>query len=63
MATLNDRGVLFAIVYDVKIAASPVGIAEIVDTFAGVAWHESGLTTQVVKNRIYVQPSARFGWA
>ena len=37
-------------------------IAEIVETFAGIAWHEAGLTTQPIKNRIYVQPSARVGW-
>lgn len=37
-------------------------IAEIVDTFTDVAWHEAGLTTQSIKNRIYVQPSARAGW-
>ena len=26
-----------------------------------MAWHEAGLTIQVVKNMIYVQPSARAG--
>jgi hypothetical protein len=62
LATLNGRGVLFIIVDDVKIAAPPTVIAEIVDSFAEVAWHEAGLTTQVVKNRIFVQPSARTGW-
>jgi hypothetical protein len=59
LATLTGRGVLFAIVDDVKISASHAVIAEIVDTFSGVAWHEVGLTTQVVKNKIYVQPTAR----
>jgi hypothetical protein len=38
-------------------------IDEIVETFADIAWHEAGLTTQPIKNRIYVQPSARVGWA
>ena len=38
-------------------------IVEIVDTFAEITWNEAGLTTQVKKNRIYVQPSARAGWA
>ena len=47
---------------DVKIAAPLAVIAEIVDTFSKVVWHEAGLSTQVVKNRIYVQPSAREGW-
>ena len=32
------------------------------DSFADIAWHEVGLTTRVVKNMIYVQPSARDGW-
>jgi hypothetical protein len=45
LATLNGKGVLFAIVDDVKIAAPPVVIAEIVDTFSEVAWHEAGLST------------------
>ena len=58
LATLNGRGVLLAIVGDVKIAAPPSVIAEIVDSFAEVAWLEAGLTTQVVKNRIFVQPTA-----
>jgi hypothetical protein len=62
LAKLNGRGVVFAIVDDVKIAAPPAVIAEIVDTFAEVVWHEGGLTTQVIKNRIYVQPTARAGW-
>jgi len=40
----------------------PNVIEEIVDSFADVAWQEAGLTTQVVKNHIYVQPSDREGW-
>ena len=28
-----------------------------------MAWHEAALTTQVVKNMIYVQPTARAGWS
>ena len=43
---------MFAIVDDVKIAAPPAFIAEIVNTFADVEWNEAGLTAQVVKNRI-----------
>ncbi len=35
---------------------------EIVDAFTDVALHEVGLTTQAVKNVIYVQHSARAGW-
>ncbi len=58
---LNGRGVLFAIANDVKIAP-PVVIAEIAEAFTELAWHEAGLTTQVVKNKIYVQPSTHEGW-
>ena len=47
---------------DVKVVAPPSVIAEIVDSLAEVAWQEAGLSTQVVKNRIFVQPFARFGW-
>jgi hypothetical protein len=54
---------VFAKADDVKIAAPPAVIAEIVDTFSEVAWHEAGLSTQVIiKNRIYVQPAARDEW-
>jgi hypothetical protein len=62
LATLDGRGVLFAISDDVKIGAPPNVIGEIVDSYADIAWNEAGLTTRVVKNIIYVQPSAREGW-
>jgi len=62
LATLDGRGVLFAIVDDVKIAAPPNVIAEIADAFSDVAWNEAGLTTRAIKNRIYVQTFAREGW-
>ncbi len=52
LAVLDGRGVLFAIADDVKIAAPPTVIENIVDSFAGIAWNEAGLTTQVVKNMI-----------
>ena len=53
LATLDGRGVLFAVSDDVKIGAPPNVIGEIVDSIADIAWSEAGLTTQVVKNRIY----------
>jgi hypothetical protein len=62
MATLNGRGVLFAIAHDVKIATPPEVIDEIVSEFPEIAWREAGISTQVVKKRIYVQPFARAGW-
>ena len=62
LATLDGRGVLFAESDDVKIGAPPNVIGEIVDFFVDIVGHEVGLTTHVVKNMIYVQPSAREGW-
>ena len=59
LATLDGRGVLFAVFDDVDIGAPLNVIGEIVDSFADIAWNEAGLTTQVVKNMIYVQPSTR----
>ena len=52
LAKLNGRGVLFGIADDVKIAAPQNVIGEIVDSFADVAKHEAGLTTQVAKIKI-----------
>jgi len=34
-----------------------------VEGFPTLAWEEAGLTTQTVKNRIYVQPSAQANWS
>jgi hypothetical protein len=48
---------------DVKIAAPSNAIAKIVGTLSDVAWNEAGFTTQAIKNRIHVKPSAREGWA
>ncbi len=45
LATLDGKGVLFAIVNDIKIAGPPIVIAEIIDSFSDVAWNEAGLTT------------------
>ena len=56
------KGGLFSIIDDVKIATPLAVIGEIVDSFAEVTWQEAGLATQVVKNRIYAQPSAGSGW-
>ncbi len=50
---------LFAIVDDVKILAPPYVIREIVEVLADIAWSEAGLTTQVVKNMIYLRPTLR----
>ncbi len=62
LAILDGRGVLFAVADDLKILAPPAVICEIVAVFPKIAWEEAGLTTHTLKNRIYVQPSARNGW-
>jgi hypothetical protein len=45
LVLLNKRGVLFAIVDDVKILAPPVVIKELAESFPTIAWEEAGLTT------------------
>jgi hypothetical protein len=62
LKVLNGRGILLAIVDDVKICCPPSVLAEIVDKLPALAMSETGLTTQASKNRIYVQPSARAAW-
>jgi hypothetical protein len=59
---LDGRGVLFVVADDVKLLGPPEVIAEMVEGFPALAWEEAGLTTQKVKNRIYVQPSAQANW-
>jgi hypothetical protein len=49
---------LFALVDDVKLLGPLEVIAEMAKGFPSLAWEEAGLTTQTVKNRVYVQPSA-----
>ena len=56
---MDGRGVLFAVADDVKLLGPPEVIAEMAEGFPILAWEEAGLTTQTVKNRIYVQPSAQ----
>jgi hypothetical protein len=51
---LNGRGVLFAVADDVKILGPPAVIKEQAEGFPTLAWEEAGLTTQTVKNRIFV---------
>jgi len=51
---LNGRGVLFAVAGDVKILGPPEVIKEMAEGFPTLAWEEDGLTTQTVKNRIFV---------
>jgi hypothetical protein len=35
---------------------------EMAEGFSNLAWYESGLTTQTVKNKICAHPSSRRGW-
>ncbi len=54
LALLNGRGVLFAVADDLRILNPPPVICEIVEVFPEIAWEEVGLTTQMLKNMIYV---------
>jgi hypothetical protein len=56
---LDGRGILFAVADDVKLLGPPEVIAEIAEGFLALAWEEACLTTQTVKNRIYVQSFAQ----
>ena len=38
-------------------------VKELAEGFPTLAWEETGLTTQTVKNRIYVQSSAQARWS
>jgi hypothetical protein len=61
LAVLDGRGVLFAIADDMKISTTPDVTGEIVEVSVDIALHEAGMTTQTVKNKISIQPSARDG--
>ena len=56
---LDGRGVLLAVVDDVQILGPPEVIKEMAEGFPTLAWEEAGLTTQMVKNRIFVQSSTQ----
>jgi hypothetical protein len=59
---LDGRGALFAVADDVKLLGPPEVTAEMAEGFPALSWEEAGLTTQTVKNRIYVQSSAQANW-
>jgi hypothetical protein len=54
LQVLDGRGVLFVVADDVKILGPPEVVKELAEGFPSLAWEEAGLTTQTVKNRIYV---------
>ena len=56
---LDGTGVLLAVADDVSLLGPPEVIAEMAEGFPALALEEASLTTQTVKNRIYVQPSAQ----
>jgi hypothetical protein len=62
MKILDDRGVLFGLADDVNIACPPEVLGEIVVKLPDLTMSECGLTTQAIKNMVYVQPSARTTW-
>jgi len=45
-----------------NILGPPKVVAKVVGKLPELAMSEAGLKTQAMKNRIYVQPSARTGW-
>jgi hypothetical protein len=51
---LDGRGALFAVADDVEIFGPPEVIVEMAEGFPALAWEEAGLTTQPVKNKIFV---------
>ena len=51
---MDGRGALFAVADDVKLLGPPEVIAEMAEGFPALAWEEAGLTTQPVKNKIFV---------
>ncbi len=53
---------MFAVADDVKLLGPLEVIAQMAKCFPSMAWEEAGLTTQTVKNRVYVQPSAQSNW-
>jgi hypothetical protein len=54
LATLDGRGVLFAVADDLRVLGPLEVIGEFVEEFPKVAWEEAGLTTETAKNRIFV---------
>ena len=48
---------------DVKILGPPEVIKEMAEGFPTLPWEKAGLTTQTVKNRIYVKSSAQASWS
>ena len=59
LQVLDGRGGLFAVADNVKILGPPEMIKEMAKAFPTLAWEEAGLTTQTVKNRIFVQSYAQ----
>ncbi len=59
LQALDGRGVLFAMADDVKILEPPDVIKEMAEGFPTLAWEEEGLTTQTVKNHIFVRSSTQ----
>ena len=60
---LDGRGVLFAVADDVKIPGPSELIKEMAKGFPTMTWEEADLTTQTVKNRIFLQSSAQANWS
>ena len=61
LALLDGKGSIFAVLNDLRILAPPAVIREMVEVFPVTAWKEACLTTQTLKNKVYIQPFARNG--
>ena len=59
LQALDGRGFLFTLENDVEILGPPEVIKELVEGFPALACQEAGLTTQTVKNRIFVKSFAQ----
>ena len=59
---MDGKGILLGLADDCNILGPPEVVAKVVGKLPELAMSEAGLQTQAMKNRIYVQPSARAGW-
>jgi hypothetical protein len=59
---MDGKGILLGLADDCNILGPPEVVAKVIGKLPELAMSEAGLQTQAMKNRIYVQPSARAGW-
>ena len=59
---MDGKGILLGIADDCNILGPPEVVAKVIAKLPELAISEACLETQTMKNRIYVQPSARARW-